>query len=329
MMRILVTGGAGYIGSHTCQILSQAGFQPVVLDNLSAGHRWAVRWGPLVKADLADSDLIRDVIQKHQVEAVIHFAADACVGESAQNPRKYLCNNVIGCLNLLDAMLDTRVTRIIFSSSCATYGIPRQLPIAEDHPQQPVSPYGESKLFIERALRWYGEAYGLRWATLRYFNAAGADPGGELGEAHDPETHLIPLAIQAALGQREHVKVYGSDYSTLDGTAVRDYVHVTDLAEAHVSALKHLLDGGSNVALNLGTSVGHSVRQVIHAIERVGGHPVPARDAPRRPGDPPVLIADSGCATQILGWQHRHSDLETVIKTAWRWHATRVAIRGG
>ncbi len=266
MMRVLVTGGAGYIGSHTAKALARDGFEPVVLDNLVTGHRSAVRWGPFVRGDVGDRGLVRRVIRDHRVEAVVHFAACAYVGESIQDPRKYFRNNVANTLALLDAMLDAGVDQIVFSSTCATYGVPDELPIGEDHPQRPVNPYGDSKLFVERMLGAYGVAYGLRSVALRYFNAAGADPEGELGENHDPETHLIPLVIEAALGRRPWVDVLGTDYPTPDGTAVRDFVHVTDLAEAHVRALGHLLGGGESVALNLGTGAGHSVREVIGTV---------------------------------------------------------------
>lgn len=318
-MRVLVTGGAGYIGSHTCKALYQAGFEPVVFDNLSTGHRWAVRWGPVVKADLSNRSAIVSALQEYRVEAVIHFAASAYVGESIQNPRKYFNNNVVNTLNLLEAMLDAGVRYIVFSSSCATYGIPEHIPISEDHPQRPVSPYGESKLFVERALRWYGEAYGLRWVALRYFNAAGADPEGELGEVHNPETHLIPLAIQAALGRRPYLEIYGTDYPTPDGTAIRDYVHVTDLAKAHVLALTYLLNGGESTALNLGTGRGHSVREVVGAVERVSCRRVLVREGPRRPGDPPALVAEATRAKAVLGWEPGFRSLDAIVETAWHW----------
>ena len=328
-MRVLVTGGAGYIGSHTAKALARVGFEPVVFDNLSTGHRWAVKWGPLVEADLANKTAIEEALRTYRVEAVIHFAANAYVGESMQNPRKYFRNNVVNTLNLLEAMQDVGVQHIVFSSTCATYGIPERLPIPEDHPQRPVNPYGESKLFVERVLHWYGEIYGFRWVALRYFNAAGADPEGDLGELHDPETHLIPLVIQAALGQRPYVEIYGTDYPTPDGTAVRDYIHVTDLAEAHVLALRYLLEGGESTALNLGTGQGHSVREVIAAVERVGGREVSVREGPRRPGDPPVLVADATKANAVLGWRPKYGGLDGIVATAWRWHASHETGNGG
>lgn len=321
--RILVTGGAGYIGSHTAKALARSGFEPIVFDNLSEGHRDSVKWGPLVEGDLADAALIREAIAAYRVRAVIHFAANAYVGESMKNPRQYFRNNVANTLNLLESLLDTGVGCIVFSSTCATYGMPTKVPIPEDHLQDPINPYGESKRTVEKFLRWYGDAYGLSWAALRYFNAAGADPEGEIGEDHDPETHLIPIALQAALGERRCVEVYGTDYATPDGTAVRDYIHVTDLANAHVLALRYLLEGGRSLGLNLGTGSGHSVRGVLDAVERVTGCLVPVREADRRPGDPPVLVADAARASQILGWKPQHSDLESIVETAWRWQRAR------
>ena len=318
--RVLVTGGAGYIGSHTCKALAQAGHVPVAFDNLSAGHRGAVRWGELIEADLADRVAIDQALAAQRIDAVIHFAAHAYVGESMSEPGKYFRNNVANTLNLLDAMHAAGVGHIVFSSTCATYGVPVAVPIDEDHPQHPVNPYGESKLFVERALHWHGLAHGLRWMALRYFNAAGADPQGELGEDHDPETHLVPLAIQTALGQREELLVMGTDYATPDGTAVRDYIHVSDLGQAHVLALQHLAGGGASGALNLGTGQGHSVREVIAMVERVGGCKVRSRNAPRRAGDPPALVARAGRAHETIGWQPRCSSLERIVQTAFEWH---------
>ncbi|MDP2895103.1 MAG: UDP-glucose 4-epimerase GalE [bacterium] len=318
-MRVLVTGGAGYIGSHTTKALFQAGVEPIVYDDLSKGHRWAVQWGRLIHADLANASALRLALE--EVDAVIHFAANAYVGESVKNPRKYFQNNVVNALSLLDAMLDAGVRKIVFSSTCATYGVPNRTPISEDQPQRPVNPYGESKLFVERALRWYGDAYGLRWITLRYFNAAGADPEGEIGECHVPETHLVPLAIQTALGLLPVLDVFGTDFSTADGTAVRDYVHVTDLADAHVRALYALEDGLSCQPINLGTGVGASVRDVIRTVQDVGGCTVNSRQAPRRPGDPAVLVADPSRAATVLGWKPRLSSLHRIVETAWDWHS--------
>jgi UDP-glucose-4-epimerase GalE len=321
-MRVLVTGGAGYIGSHTAKALAKAGHEPLVLENLSAGHRWAVKWGPLLDWDLADTEMLPQFLEKEHVEAVLHFAASLLVGESMQEPRKYFWNNVVNTLRLLDAMLEAGVKRIVFSSSAATYGNSQKVPIPEDHPKEPVNPYGETKLAMERALQWYGNAYDLRWVALRYFNAAGADPDGELGESHHPEAHLIALAIQAALGQRPHVEIYGTDYPTPDGTAIRDYIHVTDLADAHVRALEYLAEGGESRALNLGTGQGYSVREVINAVGKISPHEVPFREGPRRAGDPPVLVADASHAGKALGWKPQHSRLEAIIQDAWNWHST-------
>lgn len=322
-----MTGGAGYIGSHTCKALAQAGCVPVTLDNFVYGHRWAVKWGPVIEGDILDRGLVEQVLRQHQIEAVVHFAAYAYVGESMSDPGKYFANNVAGTLALLDAMRACGVRDIVFSSTCATYGIPAAVPIDEDSPQHPVNPYGESKLFVERALHWYGSAHGLRSVALRYFNAAGADLDGEIGEDHDPETHLIPLAIAAALGQGPQLQIFGSDYPTPDGTPVRDYVHVTDLASAHVKALGYLRGGGSSTALNLGTGTGHSVREVIAALERASGRRVPAREAPRRAGDPPQLVAMPGRAKEVLGWEPRLSDIDTMVSTAWRWHSSQMGIQ--
>jgi UDP-glucose-4-epimerase GalE len=317
---VLVTGGAGYIGSHACKALARAGHVPVTYDNLVYGHREAVRWGPFVEGDLADRAKVAETIRRHGVGAVMHFAAFAYVGESMQKPQLYFHNNVGNTLSLLDAMLDTGVRHIVFSSTCATYGTPDRVPMGEDTPQRPVNPYGETKLMMERALHWYGQAYGIGHVALRYFNAAGADPDGETGEAHDPETHLIPLILDAAAGRRPQIDIYGTDYPTPDGTAVRDYIHVQDLADAHVRALGYLLKGGASVALNLGTGEGRTVREVIDAAERVTGRKVPRREVARRPGDPPALVADPARAHEALGWRPAMSDLDSILRTAWSWH---------
>jgi UDP-arabinose 4-epimerase len=316
----LVTGGAGYIGSHACKALAKAGYRPIAYDNLCHGHRWAVRWGPLVEGDVADVARLRAVMSAERVVAVMHFAAFAYVGESMAEPAKYFRNNVSASLTLLEAMRDVGVEALVFSSTCATYGIPDRVPIDESAPQRPVSPYGESKLMVERMLSWFGSAYGVRSASLRYFNAAGADIDTEIGEAHEPESHLVPLAIQAALGQGPELRVFGTDYPTPDGTAVRDFIHVDDLAEAHVKALEYLLAHDSSVALNLGSGRGYSVREVVAAVERATGLPVPVEESPRRPGDPPTLIADARLAHGVLDWRPDRSDLETIIETALRWH---------
>lgn len=320
---VLVTGGAGYIGSHTAKVLARSGFQPVVLDNLSEGHRRAVKWGPLVEGDLSDVDVVRETLARFRIEAVIHFAANAYVGESMVNPRKYFANNVGNTLKLLDAVLDAGVRHIVFSSTCATYGVPQEVPISERHPQVPVNPYGESKLFVERVLRWYGEIHGLGWVALRYFNAAGCDPDGEIGEEHDPETHLIPLAVAAALGHGDELRIFGTDFPTPDGTAIRDYIHVMDLADAHVRALEHLRAGGESLASNLGTGTGTSVREVIEAVESVSGRKVPAQESPRRAGDPPRLVADASLARKVLGWEPRYGEFASIVETAWGWQTSR------
>jgi UDP-arabinose 4-epimerase len=324
---ILVTGGAGYIGSHACKALARAGYTPIAYDNLVYGHRDAVRWGPFVEGDLGDAARLADTLARHEVAAVIHFAAFAYVGESMEKPQLYFRNNVVNTLALLDAMLTAGLRHIVFSSSCATYGTPARVPITEDTPQRPVNPYGESKLICERAIHWYGEAYRMSYAALRYFNAAGADPDGEIGEAHEPETHLVPLVLATALGRRAQIDIYGTDYPTPDGSAVRDYIHVQDLAEAHVAALGHLLDGGASLALNLGTGAGHSVREVIAAAERVTGRRIARREMARRAGDPPVLVADVARARAALGWQARMSGLDGILGTAWAWHNRPGAVR--
>jgi len=323
---VLVTGGAGYIGSHACKALARAGFLPVSVDNLTHGHEWAVKWGPLVKGDIHDSGLLGQVFETFKPVAVLHFAAFAYVGESVVDPGKYYWNNVAGTVSLLEAMRRYRCSRIVFSSTCATYGIPEAVPIPEGHVQRPINPYGRSKLMIEDILRDFHDAYGLRYASLRYFNAAGADPDGEIGEDHEPETHLIPLVIRAALGYLPFVEIFGTDYPTPDGTAVRDYIHVTDLAEVHVLALQHLLEGRENVCLNLGTGRGHSVLEVIRAVEEAAVQPVPFRKTQRRAGDPPVLVAGSVQATERLGWQPRFTDLRSIVKTALLWHSGRILL---
>jgi UDP-glucose-4-epimerase GalE len=322
---ILVTGGAGYIGAHACKALAKAGFEPVAYDNLVYGHKEAVRWGPFVEGDVGDRTLVTETIRRHGIAAVMHFAAFAYVGESVEKPEKYFHNNVVNTLAMLEAMHATDVKAIVFSSTCATYGLPEAMPIREDTPQHPVNPYGETKLMIERALYWYGVAHGLRSVALRYFNAAGADPDGEIGEDHNPETHLIPLILDAATGRRAQIDVYGTDYPTPDGSAVRDYIHVQDLADAHVRALRYLENGGDSCALNLGTGHGHSVRETIAAARRVTGRAIPSRDSARRPGDPPVLVADAVRAKEKLGWVPQLGSLDQIIGTAWTWHQKRFA----
>jgi UDP-arabinose 4-epimerase len=331
LQSILVTGGAGYVGSHACKALAAAGYRPIVYDSLSRGHQSAVKWGPLIEGDLHERDRLVAAMRAHRVEAVMHFAAFAYVGESVGCPELYYRNNVVGTLSLLDAMREAGVATIVFSSTCAVYGVPETVPIRETTAKAPLNPYGETKLAIERVLHWYGAAnnaaLGLRYAALRYFNAAGTDPDGEVGENHEPETHLIPLILRAALGRGDPLQIFGTDYPTRDGTAIRDYIHVTDLADAHVRALARLAAGSESMELNLGTGSGHSVREVIAAVERVVGRPVPCREAPRRPGDPPELVADAALARERLGWHPRHSDLDTIVRTALTWE-TRPALAG-
>lgn len=319
-MKVLVTGGAGYIGSHTLLALTQAGFETVTLDNLSKGHRAAVRVGELVVGDISDARLLDELFQAHRFEAVVHFAANSLVGESMVDPAKYYVNNVSGGLQLLEAMQRHGVMRLVFSSTAAVYGEPEEVPIREDFTLQPTNVYGESKLMIEKILRDYSRAYGLRAISLRYFNAAGADPSGMIGEDHDPETHLIPLVLQAALKQRSEVRVFGTDYPTIDGTCIRDYIHVNDLAEAHVLTLQALLDGAETTAYNLGNGLGYSVREVITTTEEVIGQKLPVIEEGRRPGDPAALVASSERIQRELSWQPKFGDLRKIIETAWNWH---------
>jgi len=316
---VLVTGGAGYIGSHAAKALSRAGYGVVVYDNLAAGHRAAVKFGELVQGDIADAASVGEALRRHKIFAVMHFAAFLDVGESGRDPAKYYRNNVIGALSVLEAMAAASVEHFVFSSTCATYGEPIETPVTETHPQQPINSYGESKLAIERALPHFERAHDMSWVALRYFNAAGADPEGEIGEDHAPEIHVIPRAIEAATGGRE-LQVFGDDYPTPDGTCLRDYIHVTDLASAHVRALEAIVDTGKSGAYNLGTGHPHSVRDVIDTVERVTGRRVPWRLAPRRAGDPAVLYAAPHKAQAELHWTPRYGDLETIVRTAWNWH---------
>lgn len=320
---VLVTGGAGYIGSHTAKALAARGYVPVTYDNFVNGHRWAVQSGPLVEGDIHDREKLISVMRRYEIAAVLHFAAFAYVGESNVRPEIYFHNNVAGSLALFDAVLAAGVPHVVFSSSCATYGSPERIPLTEDSPQQPVNPYGETKLIIERALRWYGAAHPLTWTALRYFNAAGADREGELGEAHSPETHLIPLVIEAAMGGKP-VEIYGADYPTRDGTCVRDYIHVTDLADAHVRALDYLMEGGGSIAMNLGTGEGYTVREVVDTVQSITGRQVLCHVAPRRPGDPAALIADARLAASVLGWQPNYSAIQSIVESAWNWHSKQV-----
>ena len=322
MARILITGGAGYVGSHCAKALAVAGHEGIVFDSLLFGHRAHVRWGKLIEGDIRDSTALDAAFAAQRIDAVMHFAALAYVGESVTAPGRYYDVNVHGTRVLLDAMVRAGVGVIVFSSSCAIYGEPERMPISESTPLNPINPYGFTKLVCERMMDDFGRAHGLKSARLRYFNAAGAEPTAEIGEDHDPETHLIPLVLDAASG-RSAVTVFGTDYPTADGTAIRDYVHVCDLARAHVLALQHLLSGGDTIAVNLGNGQGASVRQVIDMARSVTGHEVAARDAPRRAGDPSILMADANKARETLGWAPERSDLATIIADAWRWHGKR------
>ncbi|MFJ6323287.1 MULTISPECIES: UDP-glucose 4-epimerase GalE [unclassified Rhizobium] len=313
---ILVVGGAGFIGSHTAKHLHSQGFEPVVYDNLSTGHPSSVRWGPLVEGDILNTWRLAETILQYKPAAIIHFAASAYVGESVENPAKYYANNVNGTLSVLEACRRASANKLIFSSSCAIYGIPDRLPICETETPRPINPYGRTKLIAEQMLADYSAAYGLNYVALRYFNASGADPERELGEWHNPETHLIPRALLATGGALETLDVFGSDYDTPDGTCVRDYIHVTDLARAHVLAVEYLLSGGDNLAVNLGTGRGTSIKEIVSAIERVCGRPVPVAMRTRRAGDPPALYAASDLAAEKLGFRALHSDIETIIRTA-------------
>jgi len=301
-------------------VLRQTGFLPVVLDNLITGNRWAVRFGPFAEGSVANRALVEKTIREFGIEAAILFAAHAYIGESTQFPAKYYRNNICESIGFLDALLAAGVKTLVFSSSCSIYGVQKATLIKEDASRDPLSPYAETKLFLENALRWYDSAYGLRSVCLRYFNAAGADPEGEIGERHNPETHLIPLTIQAAMGGSP-LRIFGDDYPTADGTAVRDYIHVTDLADAHIRSLRYLLDGGSSAQLNCGTGTGHSVRQVVEMVERVSGKRVPVELALRRTGDAPALVADASQIHETLAWAPQHSSLQTICATAWRWHS--------
>jgi len=315
---VLVTGGAGYVGSHACKALAAAGYRVVVYDNLSTGHRDLVRWGDLEEGDLLDAGRLDLVLERHRPAGVLHFAALSIVGESVREPERYRRNNVEGSRCLLDAMARHGVGTIVFSSTAAVYGVPDRVPITEDLPKQPINPYGETKAAIEDELA----AAGLAWTALRYFNAAGADEAGEAGEHHEPETHLIPLVLDVALGRRDGIAMFGDDYDTPDGTCLRDYIHVSDLAAAHVLALERLLKGGGSGVFNLGTGTGTSVREVIDAARAITGHPIPARTEARREGDPPVLVCSNAAAETALGWTPER-DITTQIADAWRWHQAR------
>ena len=320
-MNVLVIGGAGYIGSHMIRLLDRQGHRVVVLDNLSTGFADAATVGELVIGEMQDRRLVEQLLSEHKIDTVMHFAACALVGESVVDPAKYYRNNVVATIELLDAMRATGVQRIVFSSTCATYGEPTVVPISEAESQSPVNPYGFTKLVIEQAMTDYAAAYGLGFAALRYFNAAGASPEGDIGEHHDPESHLIPIVLQTALGQREHVTIYGDDWPTPDGTCIRDYIHVDDIGAAHLAAMERVTPG-EGIKLNLGTGNGASVREIIAACREVTGHEIPVVSGPRRAGDPPELVADAALANQILGWTPRYTDIKSIIETAWHWHRT-------
>jgi UDP-glucose 4-epimerase len=323
-MRVLVTGGAGYIGSHMALVLLRAGHDVVVVDDLSTGHRDAVAPGAVfVEAGVADRARMGEVLRVHGVEAILHFAARIQVGESVSDPRRYYEGNVAASIALLDSALDAGVKRFVLSSTAAVYGDPVRVPIDEDHPTSPINPYGDTKLAIERMLAAYGRAYGLRWAALRYFNAAGADAEAGLDERHDPETHLVPIVVDVALGRRDAVTVFGDDYDTPDGTCVRDYIHVLDLCDAHLVALEHLASGGEGGAFNLGTGEGHSVKQIIDVVRRVSGREVRVLHGPRRPGDPPRLVASPERAARVLGWRARRVLLEEIVRDLWQVRSAR------
>jgi len=319
LMRILVTGGAGYIGSHAFRHFSERGHDVWAYDNLCFGHRTAVPVDRLIVADLSETHRLDHVLMEKRIEAVVHFAAFTYVGESVLEPAKYYQNNVVNTLQLLDSLRRQRIDRFVFSSTAAVYGVPARIPIEEDDHKQPINPYGKSKFAVEQALSDYAHAYPFGFAALRYFNAAGAHPDGSLGEDHAPETHLIPLVIQAALGKRPHIEVFGTDYPTADGSCIRDYVHVVDLADAHLLALEHL-QPGKQLHYNLGTGRGYSVREVIRAVEEVTGKKVTVKEGPRRAGDPPELVASSAKIQRELGWKPQHSELKSIVESAWKWH---------
>ena len=320
VLMILVTGGAGYIGSHCNKELFRAGYETLIVDNLIFGHRDFLKWGEFEKVDLRDLNGIKDIFDRYPIETVMHFAAFTNVNESVKNPQMYYLNNLLNTLNLLQVMLEFQVKKFVFSSTCATYGNPLEIPLTEDHPQNPINPYGKGKFTVEQILKDYSSAYDLRYVSLRYFNAAGADPEGELGERHHPETHLIPLILDAALGRRKDVKIFGTDYDTPDGTCIRDYIHVTDLADAHLKALKYLETGGKSQVFNLGNGNGFSVKEVISTAKKITGKTIKVIETDRRQGDPPILVGSCQKAGKILGWKPIYDDLSQIIDTAWQWH---------
>ncbi len=323
---ILITGGAGYIGAHANKALSNKGYETLVIDNFVYGHKEFLKWGAFEYCDLADIDRLRLLFKKYPVSAVMHFAAFTYVGESVIDPQKYYLNNVKNSMNLLQVMLENNVRFFIFSSSCAVYGNPERIPLSEDHPLRPINTYGRTKLIIEEILRDYSDAYGLRFASLRYFNAAGADLDAEIGEWHEPETHLIPLVLDAAISKKDDIKIFGTDYDTPDGTCIRDYIHVSDLAEAHLLAFEYLLNGGRSDFFNLGNGNGFSVKEVIETARRITGKEIKAVESERRQGDPPVLVGSSEKAEKVLNWKPKYNDLSTIIDTAWRWHKVLHAV---
>ncbi|MBF0226002.1 MAG: UDP-glucose 4-epimerase GalE [Desulfobacterales bacterium] len=319
-MNILVVGGAGYIGSHMCKYLSKHNFKPIVLDNLCCGHKESVKWGPFIEGSIEDSTLVDNIFSNYKISAVMHFAAFCYVGESVTEPLKYYQNNVSATINLLESMMKHNILNFIFSSSCATYGEPKKLPIEETEEQNPINPYGKTKLMVEHILKDFEKAYGMKHFCLRYFNAAGADPDGMLGEDHRPETHLIPIAIQAALGRRELVNIYGNNYETKDGTCVRDYIHVEDLAQAHLLALKKILEGEPSGHYNLGNGDGFSVKEIIDIVSKTSGKKIKTIISEKRPGDPAVLVGSNKKAISDLGWNPQYTDIKKIIETAWKWH---------
>jgi len=320
METVLIVGGAGYIGSHLNKAVNARGYPSVVFDNLVTGHLEAVKWGQFVLGDLADTEQLRLLFRHYRPRAVMHFAAFSTVGESVTNPEKYYLNNLIGALNLLRVMRENDCDKLVFSSTCAVYGTPSSVPIDENHPCAPINPYGRGKLMIENIMAEYALAYDLKYVSLRYFNAAGADAGAEIGEDHQPESHLIPLVLDAAAGRRDRIQIFGTDYPTPDGTCIRDYIHVDDLAEAHILALEYLLNGGASDFFNLGNGQGYSVREIISCVEAVTGRPVAAAEGPRREGDPPMLVGSVDKARLVLGWRPHWESLEAIVSSAWNWH---------
>ncbi|MDO5825776.1 MAG: UDP-glucose 4-epimerase GalE [Methanosphaera sp. rholeuAM130] len=317
---ILIVGGAGYIGAHVNKLLNESGYETVILDNLSHGHKEAVQWGKLCECDIKDIDAIEEIFKEYDIQAVMHFSSFIEVGESVQNPMKYYQNNVVNTLNLLNVMIKYDVKKFIFSSTCATYGVPQKIPLTENHPQNPINPYGWTKLMVERILKDYDIAYGLKSIILRYFNASGADESGLIGEDHSPESHLIPLILDAAISKRDDIKIYGTDYDTPDGTCIRDYIHVNDLADAHIKALEYLNTNNTSNEFNLGNGKGFSVREVIDSVKRVTGREFKVSETPRREGDPAVLIGSAKKAHDLLGWTPKYDNIDDIVETAWNWH---------